>query len=136
METLIQAKNTELQKAMNCLSESHLLIDGNFYDAAANRAYYALFHTMRYGLYVVNKSDEANAKTHNGLIRLFSQYLIKENFLAPSIGSDISELLSLRQIADYSGEFLEEKDAQFSILTATHILHELQKLDHHLTSNK
>ena len=46
-EDLINLSKARILHAEDCLREARLLLDGNEYKGAANRSYYAAFHSLR-----------------------------------------------------------------------------------------
>lgn len=129
MAALMSNKEVELKKAQHCLSDAEQLFSIGSYDAAANRAYYAVFHSMRYGLALVNEESLSDIKSHKGVIVHFSHHLVKTGLVSPEKGQQIAELQNLRQLADYSGDFLDKEDAYNSIAIAKGILADVINLN-------
>lgn len=53
-----------LEKSQSCLNETKLLLKNDCFMAAANRAYYAIFHSARAVLAI----DGEDRKRHSGVI--------------------------------------------------------------------
>lgn len=64
----------QLRLADEVLSDAGYLLDDNRLRAAANRAYYAMFHATQATLSHVEVSAP---KTHAGTINLFGKHIIK-----------------------------------------------------------
>ena len=62
-----------LEKAENCLNDAKLLLKNESYMAAANRAYYAIFHSAR----AILALDGEDRKRHSGVISYFQKHYIK-----------------------------------------------------------
>ena len=70
----------------------------NFWDTAANRMYYAIFHAV---LALLIK-DGYKASTHKGTMSLFGQYYVKTGKFTADEAWLYTELQSLREKSDYN----------------------------------
>ena len=86
-----------LDKARACLKEGEQLMQMESVSAAANRFYYAVFHTI-HALFVTNGIQ---AKTHNGTIAQFNQNFIKTGLIDPKYGHFVAIMENMREKADY-----------------------------------
>lgn len=80
-----------------CLKSAELLYQNEDFLAAANCAYYAVFHAMR-ALLVLDGEDY---KKHSGVIGRFRQIYIKTGILPENLSLVITSLSSLRNECDY-----------------------------------
>ncbi len=95
-----------LDRALEDLqSAQKLFIDGHF-RAANNRAYYAMFHSMRAALAL--KSTDSSK--HSGVIAEFRRLYIKESLLPVAISQMIGAAFTIRNASDYDDMFLASKD--------------------------
>lgn len=94
-----------LHKARRALGSAKLLLAAGDMDGAVNRAYYSMFDAAKAAL---TEGDEPiisrPIKSHNGLITLFSQHLVKTGQVSNDLGKDLNEVEELRLIADYKAE--------------------------------
>lgn len=88
----------ELEKARNTLSEVDVLIRDEFWNGAANRLYYAIFHAVNALLI----HDEHQVNTHQGSHALFGLYYIKSGILPAEFGRLYSQLQTMREESDYN----------------------------------
>ena len=104
-----------LQNAEDCLLNAEYNFKGNWYKAAANRAYYCIFDCIS----ALLQEKQVTAKTHQGAHIQFRQLYIKTGVLDLSLAEMLSESFELRQSADYDFEFdLSEADAASAINNA------------------
>ena len=82
-----------------------MLLTGERYRSAANRAYYAIFHAMR----AVLALDGVDMKLHSGIISEFRKRYIKTGIFDASLSGIISELSSVREGSDYNDFFIVSK---------------------------
>ena len=72
-------------------------------DAAANRAYYAMFDVARAVLMEIDP-QLARAKRHATILNRFSQHMVRDRGLDPELGTAIYEAFEARLLADYDVE--------------------------------
>ena len=72
-EQAIEISKVHFDHAKECLRDAKLLLAGESYRSAANRAYYAIFHAMR----AVLALDSVDMKHHSGIISEFRKRYIK-----------------------------------------------------------
>ena len=77
------------------------------YKAAANRSYYAIFHTMRAVLIL---EDVPERSKHSGVIALFQQRYIKTGILDKSLSRIVTNAFEVRNEADYDVSYIISKD--------------------------
>ena len=81
------------------------------YDTAANRSYYAIFHSVR-ALYALDGKD---FKKHSGVIAFFQMDYIKTGIFDKRMSDIIKSAFSLRTDSDYEDFFIishEEVETQ------------------------
>ena len=98
----------QLQLADEALDDARYLLQGNRMKAAANRAYYAMFHVAMAALAGVTPRLP---KTHRGTISLFGRHYIQTGRLGIQFARDLQDANHLRQQSDYeiSAELGEEQ---------------------------
>lgn len=93
-EQAIEISKVRFDHAKECLRDAKLLLAGESYRSAANRAYYAIFHAMR----AVLALDGVDMKHHSGIISEFRKRYIKTGVFDASLSGLISELSDVREV--------------------------------------
>lgn len=97
--------NLEIEKSEKTFQEFDVLYKMELWNSAANRLYYSL-----------------NVKSHRGVMALFGQYYIKSGIFEREDGRLFSDLVIMRDNADYNC-FYEADEAKLSpFVTPTHQL--------------
>ena len=104
-EQKIEISKARFDHAKECLQDAKMLLTGERYRSAANRAYYAIFHAMR----AVLALDGVDMKHHSGIISEFRKRYIKTGIFDASLSGTISELSSVREGSDYNDFFIVSK---------------------------
>ncbi len=91
-----------LSKAEEYLSDAHKTLELNMYDTAANRSYYAIFHSVRALLAL----DGKDFKKHSGVISCFQMDYIKTGIFEKQMSDIIKSAFSLRTESDYEDFFI------------------------------
>ena len=104
-EQKIEISKARFDHAKECLQDAKLLLAGESYRSAANRAYYTVFHAMR----AVLALDGVDMKHHSGIISEFRKQYIKTGVFNASLSGIISELSSIREGSDYNDFFIVSK---------------------------
>ena len=97
-DALREAIPQMMAKARTALLQARLMPADEQWDAAANRAYYAVFRAMTAAL---ASAGQAYAK-HSGVIAFFRQRFIKTGVLPEEFSDIIEGLSENRTIGDYS----------------------------------
>ncbi|MGN0162839.1 MAG: HEPN domain-containing protein [Candidatus Ornithomonoglobus sp.] len=95
-----------LEKAEICLNDAKLLLENNSFMAAANRAYYAIFHSTR----TILALDGEDRKKHSGVIAYFQQNYIKTAIFDKDCSYILQNAFEIRQEADYEDFYILSKD--------------------------
>ncbi len=88
----------QLQLTDEALSDAIYLLQDNRLKAAANRAYYAMFHVV---LAALDTVGVRRPKTHRGAINLFSQHYVRTGKMDRAFAKDLQDAYDLRQQSDY-----------------------------------
>ena len=104
-EQAIEISKVRFDHAKECLRDAKLLLAGESYRSAANRAYYAIFHAMR----AVLALDGVDMKHHSGIISEFRKRYIKTGVFDISLSGLSSELSDVREGSDYNDFFIVSK---------------------------
>ena len=105
-----------MTKAFRALASARLLLNDGDFDGACNRAYYAMFDAAHAAL-LQSKShiDPAETKTHRGLIAAYGKHLIVSGLLTAETGKSLNRVERVRLLADYTGEEIDGKTADWAI---------------------
>lgn len=85
-------------------SAQELFVDGHF-RAANNRAYYAIFHSMR----AVLALKSVDSSKHSGVIAEFRRLFIKEGLIPVEVSQMIGSAFTIRNASDYDDMFIASK---------------------------
>lgn len=105
-EDIINISKARINHAEECLREAELLLSTDEYKGAANRAYYAAFHSLRAVLIL----DEFDSKKHSGIIAKFGEKYLKAGIFDKQISEYISSLFRIRTASDYDDFYIISKD--------------------------
>jgi uncharacterized protein (UPF0332 family) len=96
------AIDAELSRGDEALEEATLLLAADKHAGAVSRAYYGAFHYARALLLTIGEEP----RTHGGLTRLLQSNFARSGRLAPEKAALLSRLMTFRQDADYTAEFV------------------------------
>lgn len=114
-----------LQKGIETLEEAKGIATLGYWNAVANRLYYACYYVTS-ALLIKNKYA---AQTHRGIIHLLGMHFIKKGIVSQDSGKLYSKLFELRQTGDYDDLFnLSESDVKPMISAAKKYIDELINL--------
>ena len=88
----------EIGKARSTFADAEFCACENKWEAAANRLYYALFHSV--SALLINGG--LNVKSHRGILSLFGQHYVRTGIFSREDGSLLSDLVIMRDNADYN----------------------------------
>ena len=88
---------SNLERAKTNLNAAKDLLDKNYYDIAASRAYYSAF----YGASALLLSEGLDTNKHSGVIALIHQHYVKAGKLDKEQGKNLNWLFELRSVGDY-----------------------------------
>lgn len=100
-----------ISKASDCLDDSVLLLAEKSYDAALNRSYYAMFHSIQALLFTTNYA----AKSHSGAHNAFHKHFILSQKLPRDLGLALKRTFEKRQFGDYDYDEVLFEDAEESV---------------------
>lgn len=116
----------QLEFAESALSDAEYLIEGSRYRAAANRAYYAMFHAA---LAAIESVGVERPRTHAGTIYLFGRHLVVAGRLDKATADDFQIAYDLRQMSDYNAySSIREEQISASVSGARVFLEGVRKL--------
>ncbi|MBC8181133.1 HEPN domain-containing protein [candidate division KSB1 bacterium] len=86
-----------IENAEESLSVAQLNLDNDFYSAAINRAYYAIFYAANAML----ATKKLVRSKHSGVLSAFRQHFIKTGLLAPELSEIYGQVMDDRHEGDY-----------------------------------
>lgn len=113
-----------LERAREDLKAARLLFQNDNYRVANNRAYYAMFHSMR----AVLVFDNFDSSKHSGVIAEFRRKYIKEGIFPKEMSQMIGSAFIIRNASDYDDMFVASKnDTQEQIENAEYVLNKVEE---------
>lgn len=97
-ETRAAIVSYRLERAHSTLGEADLLYEGNYFNAAVNRLYYACY----YAAIALLLSHEIEAATHNGVKTQLSLHFVRSGKLSLEHSTTFGLLFDKRHSSDYS----------------------------------
>ncbi len=94
----VELSLSQLKRATDIIGFIPAYIDIGDYNGAVNRAYYAVFHSIK----AVELLDNYDSKKHSGLIAHFRQEYIKTGIIDVKYSDMIQELSQFRNDSDYN----------------------------------
>lgn len=104
------------EKAVKFLAQAEDMIRLKYWDLAANRFYYACFHSVQ-ALFIARG---INAHTHAGIITQYSLHFVKTGIVGISRGSFLARLFQMRQKADYNCAYNITEEEVHDIVSLAH----------------
>ena len=86
-----------LQRAQTSINAAKDMVEKEYYDIAASRAYYAAF----YAASALLLKENIDTSKHSGVIALIHQHFVKTGKLDKEQGKNLNWLFELRGIGDY-----------------------------------
>jgi len=115
----------KIERANETIDEVPFLIEKGFYRTAINRLYYACYYVVS-ALLLKNCYE---ARTHNGIIALFSMNFVKTGIVDTKEGQLYRSLFELRQTGDYDEvKVIEKEDVATRLQSAKDFIKTIEKL--------
>ena len=95
-----------LERAEELINDSKQLFESGSYKSGNNRAYYAIFYTMR----AVLALDEVDFKKHSGVIQYFQREYIKTGIFDKAYSDIIMDSSAIRNASDYDDFYLASRE--------------------------
>lgn len=112
-----------LSRAKEDLQTAVSNYQAEFYKAAINRSYYAIFHAIR----AINILDGFDASKHSSVIAHFNQFYVHEGKFDRNTYKLIDSAYRIREKCDYSDFFIASKaDAETQINNAKKFISEVE----------
>jgi uncharacterized protein (UPF0332 family) len=104
--------SSNLERADTNLQVARELLDKEYYDVSASRAYYASF----YAASALLLNEGLDTGKHSGVIALIHQHFVKNGRLNKEQGKNLNWLFELRSVGDYGVSLhVTQQDAQRAV---------------------
>ena len=94
------------ESSEEALADAKLMFENGRYKNALNRAYYAIFHSMR----AVNSLEGFDSSKHSGVIAFFNQTYVKDGVFPRDMSKIVRRAAESREKADYLDFFVASRD--------------------------
>jgi len=125
---MVEHKNeilSNLERARTNLNAAKELLEKNYYDIAASRAYYTAFYSAS----ALLLSVDIDTSKHSGVIALIHQHFVKTGKLDKEQGKNLNWLFELRGVGDYGvSEHVASGDAFRAVKDADDFLQSVNQL--------
>jgi len=105
---------TALARSRREIDAARLLAEGDFYDQAISRAYYAAFYAAEQAL---SSLGELRSK-HSGVIAAFGRLVVREGGLDEKVGRILRSLFEQRDGVDHGATIASQEDTEIAIRDA------------------
>ncbi|MBQ3474568.1 MAG: HEPN domain-containing protein [Bacilli bacterium] len=113
-----------LEQAKEDLISAKLNYEHNLYKSANNRAYYAIFHSIR----AVLALDGIDFKKHKDVQAYFNKNYVNAEIFPKAMGRKIAEASRIREDSDYDDEFIVDSEkTNKQIVTAEELIQLVEK---------
>ena len=113
-----------LEQAKEDLESAKLLYEKEYYKSANNRAYYAIFHSMR----AILALEGVDFKRHKDVQAYFNKNYVNAEIFPREMGRKIAIASTIREDSDYDDEFIANKDKTLNqIQTAEELIKLVQE---------
>ena len=113
-----------LEQAKEDLISAKLNYEHNLYKSANNRAYYAIFHSIR----AVLALDGIDFKKHKDVHAYFNKNYVNAEIFPKAMGRKIAEASRIREDSDYDDEFIVDSEkTNKQIVTAEELIQLVEK---------
>jgi len=115
-------------KVVENASGARLCFDNGFYNAAASRAYYAMFTAARVLLNDLAGFASEDVRRHRAVMRFFSSEFVRRGLVDHDVGRAFLRSLHLRGIADYEPQSIKRNEAEAVLATMQDFISAVEKL--------
>ena len=116
--------NYRLEQAKDNLEEAVVLCNINKYKGASNRAYYAIFHSIK----AILALEQTDFKKHSSVITYFNKNYVSTNIFSRELGKRVSNARYFREKSDYVDFYIITKEeCEEQIETAKEIINLVEK---------
>lgn len=95
-----------LEKSKKCLASAKLLVQSEDYCGAANRSYYAVFHSIRSLLAL----EGVDFSKHSGVMAYFQRNYVKSGIFEKEYSKILTEAFEIRSESDYDDYYVLSRE--------------------------
>lgn len=118
-EDIKALSNYRLEQAKENLEEAEVLYKIKKYKGASNRAYYAIFHSMK----AILALEQIDFKKHSSVIAYFNKEYFAKNIFPRELGKGVSEARFYREKSDYVDFYIiTREECESQIKTAKEMI--------------
>ncbi|MDI6734978.1 MAG: HEPN domain-containing protein [bacterium] len=115
----------ELEVALEMLNDAKLLLNEKRFRSAVNRAYYAMMHSTKALLTLL----DIEAISHPGIIRKFGQEVVQKGIMNKRYAKSLSAAYNMRDKSDYKiMEIIKDEKVDEVIKESEEFVFEIQKV--------
>ena len=116
--------NHRLEQAKEELKASKIMYSEKLYKSANNRAYYAIFHSIK----AVLALEPADFKRHKDVLSYFNKNYVNTEIFPKKLGRKIAEANKIREDSDYDDEFtVKPEETREQMNTAKELIELVEK---------
>ena len=108
----IELSKYRMEQGKNYVHVAKKLFDDKEYKSSINRAYYAVYHSIR----AIFALDEIDFKTHKSVINNFNINYVRTNIFPEDVASKVGRLKYIRESSDYNDFFVISRNDAFTHL--------------------
>ena len=113
-----------MERALEDLQSAQKLFEDGHFRAANNRAYYAIFHSMRDALAL----KSVDSSKHSGVIAEFRRIFLKEGLIPVEVSQMIGSAFTIRNASDYDDMFKASKsETKEQIENANYVYYQINE---------
>ncbi len=105
-ENKISLSKHRLLSSKETLEEAEALLALGKYKGANNRAYYAIFHSLR----AILALDGLDSRKHSGVIAMFNERYVKTQIFTSNYGKIVANASAIRNNSDYDDFYIATKE--------------------------
>lgn len=130
---MLEEIKLHLQRAEEKLEAAKYLYDGEYYNDAASRAYYCMFHAAT----ALLLTRDIVPKTHRELIRKFGLEFVKQEIIDEWSAKALRNQKDMRELGDYDvTSSISEEEAKQLIKNAKDFLAEIKQVVNDMMSEE
>lgn len=103
---IINVAKYRLEQGEQCIMSAKVLLEINDYKGAANRSYYAIFHSMR----AILALDQKDFSKHSGVSAYFRKEYIKTGIFDIELSDILKSAFDIRSDSDYDDFYIITKE--------------------------
>ena len=116
-----------LEKSLENLAVAEWAFENGYYNACANRAYYAMFQAAVAALANVGITSKTETLDHGWVQGMFARELTRRRKMFPGMGSYLNDVRLVLNIADYEQEKVNRRRASQALRVAKAMVEAIRK---------